>query len=177
MTKRIIRPYKARSTRKAFILFILILVIMNGTKEVQNKQGAVKVALRIQEPLEKLIIELRDLIKTYKVPWQLSHIITKIMAGDEKHRVKLLDELIFAASAVRTLPNLAYDSDLQNLGTYLDEEFNCLESIRRLLIELAQSSNENEIAAVKDDIVDLCDETKRLISKVKAVSAKVSATF
>jgi len=150
---------------------------MNGIKEVQKKQGAVKVALRIQEPLENVITELKNLIRTYKVPWQLSRIITKIMVGDEKQRIKLLDELIFASSAVRSLQSIAYDSDLQNLGTYLDEEFNCLESIRRLLLELAQSSNEHEIAAIKADIIDLCDDIKRWISKVKNVTAKVSATF
>jgi hypothetical protein len=151
--------------------------MVNGTKEVNTKQSVITLILNLQKPLKELMEEILALMDTYKHAWQLSQTMTKIMMGTNKKPIKLPDELIFASSAVRTLPNLENDMNLENLGFYLDHEFSCLESIRRLILELAQSSNEREIAAIKDDIKDLCKENLNWIKQVNSAAAKVSAAF
>ncbi len=151
--------------------------MVNGTKEVNTKQNVITLILNLQKPLKDLMEDILGLMDTYKHSWQLSQTMTKIMMGTRTRPVKLPDELIFAASAVRTLPNLENDMNLENLGFYLDKEFGCLESIRRLIVELAQSSNEREISAIKDDIKDLCRENLDWIKKVNSAAAKVSAAF
>ncbi|MBW2994368.1 hypothetical protein KY315_03035 [Candidatus Woesearchaeota archaeon] len=151
--------------------------MVNGTKEVNTKQSVITLVLNLQKPLKELMEEIITLMDTYEHAWQLSHAMTKILIGSKPKPVKLPDELIFAASAVRTLPNLVRDIDLQNLGTYLDAEFSCLESIRKLILELAQASNKRVIAAIKDDIKDLCRENLSSIKKVNSIATKMSAAF
>jgi len=151
--------------------------MVNGTKAVNTKQSVITLVLSLQKPLKELTEDILNLMDTYKHAWQLSQAMTKILMGTKKQPVKFLDELIFASSAVRTLPNLVREIDLQNLGSYLDAEFSCLESIRRLILELAQTSNKRVIAAIKDDIKDLCKENLDWIKKVNSITAKMSSAF
>lgn len=152
----------------------------NAAKKEGTKAGIFADVLSVQARLQKLLVRIKRLAdesrgKDKIIPGHWTSVMLEIV-GERKQGV--MQEISAVQSALRVLPEINYDLELQRTAANLGDEFNSLQELQSLIVtEITLVRRKEELAAVLDEIKRKCTLIMKDIKDIRTSVAKLSESL
>ena len=147
-----------------------------AVKEV-HADSTMSLVLGSQRELELLVEKIRKDIPRYKgIPGHWTPVLIGILGNNSNQGI--MQKLMTAQSIIQSLPDMPYNSSLQKIAAYLNDEFNFLSDINKLITsELVFAREKGTIDAILDEIKRACDMIAARIRSTRTEAANVPSAL